>query len=146
MIYEFVCPAHARFESYRPISDCSRPEPCPECGSLSPKVISMPAIKVITPVRLKYGYGSPGKILTRKDTGGLDVFIPSDGALEQEEVDYVAAAAIEKEQSRVKKKGIQRENQAMVQAYANLALSTPPGKRRKVLQEAAKQEGVKIRR
>jgi hypothetical protein len=76
-----------------------------------------------------------------RETGGLDIFIPSYGALEQEEVDYIAEGAIEKEKARVKKKGktIQRENQALVQAYVNLANATPKGKKAKAIRQAIKE-------
>jgi hypothetical protein len=79
-------------------------------------------------------------MITGKETGGLDIFIPSYGALEQAEVEYIAEGAVEKEKARVKKKNKthQRQNQAIVQSYVNLANRTPKGKKAKVLREAMK--------
>ena len=96
---------------------------------------------------MRYGSGSPGKIMTHAETGGLDIFIPSDGAMEQEEVDYIAQGAIEKERARVKKakkQGARNETQARIQAYTDLAHSTPRGQRAKILRRAIAESGDRL--
>lgn len=145
-VYEFVCQVHGRFEQFKPMSCCAEPQVCPQCEVLARRVFSLPVIKLVETRRLRYGYGSPGKIMMHKETGGLDIFIPSDGALEQQEVDYIAEGAVEKERARVKKakKHPQRETQARVQAYAALANSTPRGQRAKVLRQAIADSGDRL--
>ena len=145
MLYLFRCDAHGPFEQLRRMAAAGLPAYCPECGESAQRVFTAPAIKVVTPQRLRYGSGSPGKTILGKDTGGLDIFIPSDGCLEQAEVDYIAEGAIEKEQVRVKKRGFQRENQARVAAYSELALNTKPGQRAKTLRRAIVESGDRIR-
>ena len=90
--------------------------------------------------RLPLGAGSAGRKITSKETGGMGIFIPSFGAMEQAEVDYIAEGAIEKEKARVKKskKTQQRANQSIVQAYVNLANSKPKGQKAKAIREAIK--------
>lgn len=147
MNYEFFCKEHGMFEISRLMSDSANPAPCPQCGKVGMRVFSSPAIRVVRKERLQFGYGSPGRILTKKETGGLDVFIPSMGAMGQDEVDYIAEAAVQKEKERVKRnKGKPRsESQARIQSYTDLALKTPKGKRAKVLREAIKDTGDKAR-
>ena len=142
-IYEFDCKTHGRFESLRPMS--SIPALCPVCDGISEKVMSCPApARIIEHRRLQYGSGSPGRIIPGKETGGLDLFIPSGGALEKEEVDYVVCAAIEKEKARVKStKGHSRSaNQEAISQLSNLAYQTKPGQRIKVLNEAIAESGL----
>ena len=145
MVYQFQCNVHGSFEDWRPMAAAGLPAYCPECGEAARRIFTAPAIKMITPERLRYGSGSPGKMILGKDTGGLDIFIPSDGCLEQAEVDYIAEGAIEKERVRVKKKGFQRENQARVAAYTELALSVPKGQRAKIIREAMAETGDKLK-
>ena len=138
MIYEFFCKTHGVFESYRTIDNRSTPEPCPECKVLSERIISLPAVHIKQgSQRLQFGSGSAGRMISHKETGGLDIYIPSAGAMEQAEVDYIAEGAIEKEKARVKKKKktIQSANQAIVQAYVNLANSKPRGQKAKAIRE-----------
>lgn len=147
MIYEYECGECGVIEVSRPMTESANPVMC-SCGRVARRIFTPVSIRVIKKERLQYGYGSPGRILTRKETGGLDVFIPSMGAMEQDEVDYIAEGAIEKERERVKKVkkfGARSENQARLQEYMNLALKTPRGKRAKVLSEAAKDTGDTIR-
>ena len=146
MLYEYDCPEHGRFETLRRVAERDIPVSCPDCGLESARAFSIPSIKVIKKERLPLGNGSMGKVLTKKDTGGLDIFIPSYGLMEQAEVDYIAEGAIEKEKERVKinKQGPRNDNQARLQAYSNLALRAPKGQRHKVLQEAMKEAGDKI--
>lgn len=138
-IYEFRCPEHGVFEDYRPMVVCTIPSLCPKCQSMSERIISKPTIKIIQGKKsLPLGSGSAGRMITSKETGGMGVFIPSFGALEQAEVDYIAEGAIEKEKARVKKskKTPQRKSQAMVQAYVNLANKTKKGQKAKAIREA----------
>ena len=99
------------------------------------------------PKRLQYGTGSPGKIILGSETGGLDIFVPSGGAMEQEEVDYVAEVAIEKERDRVKRqKGRHRNaNQEAIANLTQLAHQTKPKQRIKVMREAIKESGLSPR-
>jgi hypothetical protein len=141
-VYEWKCPEHGIFEGYRSMDNCTAPEPCPICETGSSRVISLPAVKIVQgATQLQFGSGSPGKIISGKETGGLDIFIPSMGALEQSEVDYIAEGAIEKEKARVKKKRktCQGANQAIVQAYVNLANSKPKGQKAKAIRQAIKE-------
>jgi putative FmdB family regulatory protein len=141
MIYEFICKKHGVFEAYRNMDNCTASEPCPVCKRLSERIISLPTVKIVQDKkRLPLGSGSEGKIVSSKETGGLDIFIPSYGMLEQEEVDYIAEGAVEKEKARVrkKKKIAQRANQAMVQSFVDLANKTPRGQKAKAIREAMK--------
>jgi putative FmdB family regulatory protein len=53
--YEYLCETcEAGFECYLPMSQCSDPQPCPECGALGKRVLSMPNFVL-------KGDGWPGK-------------------------------------------------------------------------------------
>src|SRR3990167_430633 len=65
--------------------------------------------------RLPLGEGSRGRFVTPEETGGLGILIPSFGAMEKEEVDYVAGMAIEKEKERIKKKPESRQKERLGQ-------------------------------
>ena len=118
---------------------------CPTCGEVALKVITMPNIKIVNVPRLQFGSGSRGRVITPAETGGMGIYIPSMGAMEQQEVDYIAAGAIEKERSRIKKKkGPRSEMQAKLQAYTNLAKRARPGQRAKAIQDAIKDTGDRI--
>jgi len=139
VIYEFRCPNCGVFESYRAMEACTIPALCPECDTLSERIISLPAVHIVQgSQRLQFGSGSAGKIISPEETGGVGIYIPSGGAMEQAEVDYIAEGAIEKEKTRVekKKKATQSANQAIVQAYVNLANSKPRGQKAKAIREA----------
>jgi putative FmdB family regulatory protein len=139
VLYEFRCPEHGVFEQVRPMSECSLPENCPTCETVSQRVISLPNIKIVQGAkRLPLGSGSAGRTISSKETGGMGVFIPSYGLLEQEEVDYIAEGAIEKEKNRVKNKKFRRRSQELVQSYVNLANSKPRGQKAKSIREAIK--------
>lgn len=143
-VYEWNCVKHGRFDGFRLIDNCTSPALCPKCSKLSERIISLPTVKIVQDKkRLPLGTGSAGRMVTSKETGGMGVFIPSFGAMEQEEVDYIAEGAIEKEKSRVKKskKTIQRKNQAVVQAFVDLANRTPRGQKSKAIKQALKETG-----
>ena len=145
-VYEFSCPVHGKFEQYRPMVRSGEVQTCPECGVVSDRLFSVLNIKIVNKVRQRYGEGSYGKMLTHKETGGLDIFVPSFGAMEQEEVDDIAEGALEKEKARVKKnkKTDRSENQARIKAYAELARSAKRGQRAKTIREAIKETGDKL--
>lgn len=142
-IYEYRCTEHGDFEVMSGMGHDYAP--CPACSTNSKRIMSLPArCHVKFPERLRYGSGAKGRMLTHAETGGLDIFIPSGGAMEQAEIDDVACAAIEKEKSRVKTlKGQPRSaNQAAITGLTQLAHRTKPGKRIEVLREAIKETGL----
>lgn len=143
-LFEYDCIQHGRFERLVSSQDTSVPM-CPTCGFVGRRVISLSApVHVKFPERMQYGSGSPGRMVTSKETGGLDIFIPSGGAMDKSEIDDVACAAIEKEQGRVKRlKGHARSaNAEAISALTNLAHNTPKGQRIKVLNEAITESGI----
>lgn len=125
---------------------CGESQTCPNCGQVSERIFSVLNIKVVHKVRQQYGTGSYGKVLTHKETGGLDIFVPSFGTMEQDEVDDIAQGALEKEKARVEKykKKERSENQARIKAYADLARSAKRGQRAKTIREAVKETGDKL--
>ncbi len=139
-IYQYICTIHGPYEAYRPVEEYDRPSRCLTCGDIGHRLISLPALQFVNRERLRYGSGSPGRIVTREETGGMEVYIPSDGCMEQDEVDYIAQGAIEKEKARLKK-GPQREVQAQLQAFTDLAYSTPKGQRAKAIRAAIAEGG-----
>jgi putative FmdB family regulatory protein len=140
-LYDFSCPKHGRFEDYKTMDNCSSPVPCPKCKSPSERIITASNIHIIQGGKaLPLGSGSPGKVISSKETGGMGIFIPSYGALEQAEVDYIAEGAIENEKSRIKKK-THRKTQAVVQAFADLANRTKKGQKAKAIRQAIKETG-----
>jgi putative FmdB family regulatory protein len=53
-LYEYQCLVHGNFESVRNMDD-GQASPCPECGQVSPRVLSQPAlIRVHHTERLPY--------------------------------------------------------------------------------------------
>jgi putative FmdB family regulatory protein len=143
-VYEFSCTKHGVFDEYRTIESCTIPSLCPKCHKSAERIFSLLTVKIIqNKKRLPLGTGSAGRMVSSKETGGMGVYIPSFGAMEQEEVDYIAEGAIEKEQSRVKKKKktIQRKSQAVVQAFVDLANRTPRGQKSKAIRQAIKETG-----
>jgi len=146
--YMFMCDVHGVHEDFRRMADAGSVAFCPECGEESVRVFTAPSIRVINTPRLRYGSGSPGKVIPSSETGGLDIFIPSDGALEQAEVDDVAGLAVEKERARVKSKkrqGAHDENHARIIDYTNMALRAKPGQRAKTIRQAIKESGDRVR-
>jgi putative FmdB family regulatory protein len=140
-LYEFACAKHGSFELYRSMDKCTSPANCPECNSPSGRIITASNIHIVQGGKaLPLGSGSPGKIISSKETGGMGIFIPSYGALEQAEVDYLAEGAIENEKTRIKKK-THRKTQAVVQAFADLANRTKKGQKAKAIRQAIKETG-----
>ena len=144
-LYPFYCTQHGQFDVFKHMQDDSWDITCPGCLKPAMRVWTAPASSTAQKERLRFGTGSPGRIIPSRDTGGLDILIPSMGAMEQEEVDYIALGAIEKEKERVKKrKGPRNEMQAKIQAYTDLARHTKAGQRAKTIREAIKESGDKI--
>jgi hypothetical protein len=95
---------------------------------------------------LPYGTGSRGKFVPAEETGGLPVYVPSWGAMEKEEVDYVAEAAVAKERERVAKgKPHNEQNAKTKEALGNIVKigkSQKEGQRLKTM-ERIKKEGLR---
>lgn len=145
-LYEYLCSEHGLFQMLRGI-DTASSEPCPLCGLQCVRVPSAPARTVIkTKEQLPYGTGSMGKYVSAKETGGLPIYVPSWGAMEQEEVDYVAEVAVEKERERVAKNRPLNEQNAMTkEALGNIVKigkSQTRGKRA-VTMGKVKKEGLR---
>ncbi len=136
--YEFHCQGCGLdFDKIRNI-DQRNLTSCPDCGCRADLVPSRVArINVIQHERRMLGSKAKGRYVSSKETGGLPVLIPSFGALEQEEVDYIAEGAIEKEKERVKKKET-RDTTRAISSLTELAYQTKPGQRAKALREAIK--------
>ncbi len=91
--------------------------------------------------QLPLGSGSRGRFISSKETGGLAILVPSFGALDKEEVDYVAEEAIAQEKERVKT----AEPRLSAVALRNVVTETnkaPKGKRKKTLEQITK-EGMR---
>jgi len=138
-IYEYKCPKHGRFEVLRTLGSLGI-ESCPHCGSQCLRVVSKPAPAIIRETeRLPLGNKSRGRYLTSEETGGLPILIPSFGALEKEEIDYVAEAAIEKEKGRISPP---RDSQIALDNIVKEARKTPKGKRKQTMDRIQK-EGMR---
>lgn len=82
---------------------------------------------VKNPVRRPFGEKAPGKFIKGED-GRRDILIPSFGALEQDEIDYIAEASIEKENERLKKRQTSVQKTAIGSVISEMR-KAPPGKR-----------------
>ena len=140
-LYSYICSIHGSFDVIQPLGGSSAR--CPECKRLAQKIMTRPArITVSQRENLPYGSGSRGRYISSEETGGIPILIPSWGAMEKAEIDYVAEGAIEKEKERVRNK--RERNVAVKQkisSYLDLAYQTKPGQRAKVLKEAMKEAG-----
>jgi len=143
-IYEFKCPIHGRFEilSTSGISEYY----CPHCQAICRKVISAPAkAHIVHNERLPLGNKSRGKLIMPEETGGLGILVPSFGALEKEEVEYVAQGALEKERERIAKKGkLPSRTRSKIQVALSEAYRTRPGQRAKIIREVIANSGDKL--
>ena len=120
---------------------------CPDCGSCAILTPSIPAPAIIHwRERLPYGTGSRGKYVPSSETGGLPIFVPSWGAMEQAEVDDVAQIAVEKEKERVAKgRPLSERNAETKEALGNIVKvgkSQPEGKRAQTMNKV-KKEGLR---
>lgn len=122
-LYEYSCSC-GRFESFR--SDI-----CPVCGDKGKRLISSPA-RIIskTSESLPLGNKSRGRFIPpSKDNMGI--LIPSFGALEKEEVDYLAEASLEKERDRKRN----RVQKTALEKVTKVLMNTPQGKRNEMLNQ-----------
>ena len=94
-----------------------------------------------TPERLPLGNKSRGRLITSEETGGMSILVPSFGALEKEEVDYVAEEAIYREKERLKT-AEPRLAKTALQNVVTQTLKAPKGKRKKLLEQITK-EGMR---
>lgn len=62
--YDYKCEEHGYFEAIRPMSECTKPSPCPECGNDSKKVI-LTAPKPL--IEAMADAGCPGAFMTSGD-------------------------------------------------------------------------------
>ncbi len=139
-VYEYTCPTHGRFMKLEGIH-APTITTCPVCSSDSRRVVSPVAPAVIKTVeQLPYGTGSRGRLLSAEETGGLPILIPSFGALEKEEIDYVAAGAIEREHERVKNSP-PRASKVAIHNMVTEAKRAPEGKRKSTM-DKIKTEGM----
>jgi len=96
------------------------------------------AFIVKTPEQLPYGNKSRGRYIKGTE-GRRDIFVPSFGSMEKEEVDYVAEVAREQEDERIKRKGISAQKLAL-ETITGAMRQTPRGKRaeigKKIIKEA----------
>jgi len=83
--------------------------------------------------RLPLGSGSRGRFIDSKETGGMSILVPSFGALEKEEVDYVAEEAIYREKERVKTAEPRLTKTALQNVVAE-TMKAPKGKRKNTLE------------
>ncbi len=84
--------------------------------------------------RLPYGSGSRGKFVP-PENGRRGIFVPSWGALEKEEIDYIVTAEQEKEDERIKKREQSITKQKLEYVTATV-LQAPEGKRAEAAQES----------
>lgn len=79
--------------------------------------------------RLPYGSNSRGKMIA-SESGRRAIFVPSFGALEKEEVEYLVEAAKEQEDDRLRKGKISVQKAAL-EAVTNEVRKAKPGQRAK---------------
>lgn len=133
-IYEFNCEKHGWFEVLRVIGSPMY-ENCPQCAAQCVRVVSAPAPAVFKEYeRLPLGNGARGKYLSSEETGGLPVYVPSFGAMEQEEIDYVAEAAVDRSEKREP-----RESKVALQSIVNETMKAPKGKRRETIEKITRE-------
>ncbi len=137
-IYSYECEKHGTFEVIKQMTSCTV-APCPTCGVDSTRVVSRPArIVMVERERLPLGSGSRGRFVSHAETGGMDIFVPSFGTMEKEEVDFVTQGAVEKEKARVRHQRTERRAEKQIGELISLAYATKPGQRLKTIKEAAK--------
>ncbi len=136
-VYVYGCPTHGTFEVIQNLGDPSAK--CPICGLKGAREMTSPVrITVNQLERLPYGSGARGRFVSHTETGGCDILVPSFGAMEKEEVDYVTQGAIEKEKDRVRKYRRERPVAQKIETLRSLAYRTKPGQRAKAIKQAIK--------
>lgn len=81
----------------------------------------------------QYGKEAPSKLVP-PEKGRSSIYVMSDGALEQEEVDYLVEAEQYKEDERLKRNA-KSANKERLEAVVEAARRAPRGKRAKTAQE-----------
>ena len=133
-VYEYVCPyCNSVNELIQRMGEEPKDVTCVSCGSLCYRKISAPArLKFVEKERLPLGSGARGKFISHEETGGSDILIPSWGAMEKEEVDYVAEVALDNEKHRKRR---DTETKRKLQEALDLAYQTKQGERAKTIKE-----------
>ena len=103
----------------------TKPEGMPYGQWLREKSIGM---RVINPVRRELGTKAPSQLVKSKVPGGLDSYVISEGALEQEEIDHIGLVQDEREVTRQK-----QEVSDSKKAIANVVTQAKKEKRGKRL-------------
>jgi len=128
-IYEVSCPRDGVQEIIS--SDYRKQFPCPECGIISKTLISSPARPRFVQVeQLPLGNKSRGRFIPPEGKR-VGILVPSFGALDKEEVDYIAEAEIEKENTRIR----HSEQKETLEKVTTALLRTPQGKRHEMLNQ-----------
>ena len=83
--------------------------------------------------RLPYGSNSRGKFIPA-EKGRRSIFVPSFGALEKEEVDYIVEASQEQEDERIRK-GRKSEKKEQLEQVVEAVRRAPKGERAKTAKE-----------
>jgi hypothetical protein len=86
--------------------------------------------------RQMHGSGAKGRFIPA-EKGRRSIYVPSFGALEKEEVDYMVEAAQEQEDERVRK-GSKSEIKENLEVVADAARRAPRGQRAKTAKEIIK--------
>jgi putative FmdB family regulatory protein len=50
-LYEYACADHGIFDAFRPTAEYLKAGDCPTCGAASPRVMSAPQIRAMTPMK-----------------------------------------------------------------------------------------------
>jgi len=86
---------------------------------------------------LPYGNKSKGRIVP-SEKGRRSIFVPSFGALEKEEIDYVVEVAQEQEDERIKR-GYKSEQQERLEAVVDATRQAKQGERAKAARKILKE-------
>lgn len=46
-LYNYLCAAHGAFDDWRPMREAASPAPCPECGALGDRAVSLPSLSLM---------------------------------------------------------------------------------------------------
>jgi hypothetical protein len=65
-VYEYICPKHGRYETYKQLREFSRVDECPDCGASAIFVLSKPG-KHIVDFTSGWNGGAGKEFNTKKD-------------------------------------------------------------------------------
>jgi putative FmdB family regulatory protein len=126
-IYEYMCPKCGKFEDLK--AHFEKISYCPDCDTVSRAVMSAPyKSRVSYKENLPLGNKSRGKYIP-PEGNRMGILVPSFGALDKEEVEYVAEGALEKETERAAKNIRRTNTKERLENVTRVALNTPQGKR-----------------